>query len=124
MMRLPRAGLLVALAVLLAACASDPPRPDDASLVRGWDIYVQKRCSSCHRIGAQGGTVGPQLSHVGTVAETRQAGTSADDYLRESVRDPGAYIVPGYPDSMPRGLVRDLSAEDLEALVRYLRSLR
>jgi hypothetical protein len=49
---------------------------------------------------------------------------SVEEYLRESILDPGAYLVPGYQDSMPRGLGRDLSPTDLEALVAYLASLR
>jgi hypothetical protein len=49
---------------------------------------------------------------------------TAEDYLRQSVLDPGAYVVPGYPDSMPRGLGRDLSPTDLDALVTYLASLK
>lgn len=49
---------------------------------------------------------------------------SAADYLRESIVDPGAYVVPGYQDSMPRDLGRDLSPTDLDDLVAYLLSLR
>jgi len=49
---------------------------------------------------------------------------SAEDYLGESIIDPGAYVVPGYTDSMPRGLERSLSREDLDALIAYLASLR
>ena len=48
----------------------------------------------------------------------------AEDYLRRSINDPGAYLVPGYPDSMPRGLGDQLSPEDLAALVAYLASLK
>jgi cytochrome c553 len=47
-----------------------------------------------------------------------------EDYLRQSLIDPGAYVVPGYPDSMPRGIAGQLSAEDLAALVAYLASLK
>jgi len=49
---------------------------------------------------------------------------SAEDYILQSITDPGAYLVPGYPDSMPRGLAKELSAEDLAALVAYLASLK
>ncbi len=56
------------------------------------------------------------------VAATRRPGTAADDYIRESILTPGAYIVPGHNDVMPRGLTRALPPSDLEALVRYLAS--
>ncbi len=68
--------------------------------------------------------VGPPLDHVGTVAATRRPGLSAEEYLRQSVVDPGSYVVPGYPDSMPRGLGDRISPEDLADLVQYLSTLR
>jgi len=81
-------------------------------------------CASCHQIAADGGGVGPPLGHIGTAAASRKPGTSAEDYIRESIRDPGAYVVPGYPDSMPRGVDRGLSQEDYDDLVQYLLTLQ
>jgi hypothetical protein len=49
---------------------------------------------------------------------------SAEEYIRQSILDPGAFVVPGYQDSMPRDLGRDLSPTDLDALVAYLLSLK
>jgi cytochrome c551/c552 len=110
----------VALALLLVGCearASDP-------IERGKQVYRQKGCGSCHQVGSDGGTIGPPLTHIGTVAAARKPGADPADYIRESIVDPGAYIVPGYPDSMSRGLARGLSAEDLDDLVRYLLTLK
>jgi len=115
------AGSCLALVLLLSACAETPATEPVA---RGAQIYRQKSCGSCHAIAGSGGNIGPPLTHIGTIAGTRQPGTSAEDYLRTSITDPGAYVVPGFPDSMSRGLARGLSADDLDALVRYLLSLR
>jgi len=112
---------LLALSALLSACAETPATEPVA---RGAQLYRQKSCASCHAVAGTGGTIGPPLTHIGTVADTRQPGTTASDYLRTSITDPGAYIVPGFPDSMSRGLARRLSAADLDALVQYLLSLR
>ena len=71
-----------------------------------------------------GQRLGPSLDHIGSVAPTRRTGLSAEEYIRQSILDPGAYVVPGYQDSMPRDLGRDLSPTDLEALVAYLLSLK
>ena len=60
--------------------------------------------------------IGPPLDHIGTVAGQRVPGLPADQYIRQSITEPGAYVVPGYPDSMPRGLAKSLSEEDLDAL--------
>lgn len=113
-------GLSLAACVLSIACSE--PRATDP-IERGRQVYRERNCASCHQIGSDGGTVGPPLTHVGTVAETRTA-TGAADYLRESVLDPGAYVVPGYPDTMPRGQTRGMSQDDIDDLVRFLLSLK
>jgi mono/diheme cytochrome c family protein len=114
-------GLALAVMVLASGCAE--PKASDP-IERGKQLYRQKNCASCHQIGGDGATVGPPLTHIGTVAETRKAGTSGEDYVRESILDPGAYIVPGFPDTMPRGLTRGMSQEDFDDLVRYLLTLK
>jgi nitric oxide reductase subunit C len=93
-------------------------------VARGRQVYRALGCASCHEPNLFGQRVGPPLERVGALAETRRPGMSAEAYLRESTLDPGAYLVPGYQDSMPRGLGRDLSPTDLDALVAYLSSLR
>ncbi len=112
-------------AVALTACSSGTPAaPSDPALQAGWRVYRDRNCGSCHEIDGTGGRIGPSLTHVGAVAESRKAGTPPGDYLRESITDPSAYIVPGYPDSMPHGLGRELSDRELDDVVRYLESLR
>lgn len=117
---------LCSLAVVLVAvaCAPEPPAADPVA--RGRQVYRALGCASCHEGSLFNlfRPVGPPLDHAGRVAAERVPGLSADDYLRQSVADPGAYLVPGYPDSMPRGLAKDLSPADLAALLAYLASLR
>ena len=81
-------------------------------------------CGNCHEPNLLGQRLGPPLDHIGAVAETRRPGAPATEYVRESIVDPGAYVVSGYNDSMPRDLGRDLSPTDLDALVAYLLSLK
>ena len=114
-------GCIVAAAVV-ASCAPEPPATDP--IARGRQVYRQMNCGSCHDPDLLGHRVGPSLDHIGTVAATRRPGTSAEDYIRQSILAPGAYVVPGYPDVMPRDLGRDLSPTDLDALVTYLASLK
>ncbi len=116
------AWLTLALAALIAACAPEPPATE--TVARGRQVYRQLGCASCHEPNLFGQRLGPPLDHVGTVAAERRPGMTAEAYLRESILDPGAYVVPGYQDTMPRGLGRDLSPTDLDALVAYLASLR
>ena len=114
-------ALALATCVLAVGCAE--PRATEP-IARGAQVYREKSCATCHQIGTDGGTGGPALTHIGTVADTRKPRTSGEDYIRESVLDPGAYVVPGYPDTMPRGLTRGMSQEDFDDLVRYLLTLR
>jgi mono/diheme cytochrome c family protein len=111
-----------ALALLIVACAAEPPATEP--IARGRQIYRALNCGSCHEPNIFGQRIGPPLDHVGAVAGERRPGMAAEPYLRESILDPGAYLVPGYQDSMPRDLGRDLSPTDLDALVTYLASLR
>jgi mono/diheme cytochrome c family protein len=113
----------LALVVCMLAVACFEPRATEP-IARGRQVYREKNCGSCHQIGTDGDTKGPQLTHIGTVADTREPGVGAEDYLRQSVLDPGAYLVPGFPDTMPRGQARGLSQEDFDDLVQYLQTLR
>ena len=73
-----------------------------AQLVKaGEEIYKTKgTCEICHRIGQQG-TRAPDLAGVGLRAGKRKPGMSAKAYIIESLLQPSAYIVEGYPAIMP-----------------------
>jgi cytochrome c553 len=114
----------VAIILVSLACTPEPVATD--SIARGRQVYRALGCGSCHEPSLFNlfRPVGPRLDDAGLVAGKRIPGVSAEDYLRLSITDPGEYLVPGYPDSMPRGLAKDLSPEDLAALVAYLASLK
>ena len=111
-------ALCVALALVSIAC-EEPPATEPVA--RGRQLYRKLDCGRCHFIDGQGGRVAPELTHIGTVADTRRPGATDEEYIRESILTPGAYIVPGFNDVMPRGLARNLSPADLNALVLFLR---
>jgi len=112
----------IAAAEIVGSCAPEPPATDP--IARGRQVYRQMNCGSCHDPDLLGRRIGPPLDRIGTVAADRRPGMSAGDYIRQSILDPGAYVVPGYPDVMPRDLGRDLTPTDLDALVAYLASLK
>jgi hypothetical protein len=74
--------------------------------------------------------VGPSLYHVGQTAASRVKDSgyrgkakTAEEYLRESVTDPNAYIVPGYAAGiMVQDFAKKLSPQDLEDLIAFLMS--
>ena len=109
---------------LSIACAPEPVATDP--IARGRQVYRTLGCATCHEASISNlfRPVGPSLSEAGLVGRKRVPGMSAEDYLLQSINDPGVYLVPGYPDSMPRGIAGELSPEELAALVAYLASLK
>jgi mono/diheme cytochrome c family protein len=86
---------------------------------RGAQLFTANGCSGCHQIKGQGGTIGPNLSTIGTTAAERKPGMSAEEYLRESITNPSAFVVQGYQAGVMPAFAQ-LSADDLKALVDYL----
>ncbi len=89
-------------------------------------------CGNCHTIaGVPGatGTVGPNLSEIGAVAASRKEGYTAEEYIRESILDPNAFIAPECPNGpCPAGVMlqsfgETLSEKDLDTIVNYLAAL-
>jgi cytochrome c oxidase subunit 2 len=102
--------------------ASRPAAPPTTAAQRGGErVFMSSQCASCHAIRGTSarGTVGPDLTHVGSrttlAADTIPNGRR---WLRRWIHDPQA-IKPG--NKMP---ALKLSASQLRALVAYLRSLR
>jgi mono/diheme cytochrome c family protein len=91
----------------------------------GEEIFKGKgTCEVCHRIG-QKGTRAPDLAGIGATAAKRKAGMTARAYLIESLLEPGAYLVEGYPNIMPK-VDRSpigLNRSELWALAAFLESM-
>ena len=97
-----------------------------AQLVKaGEEIYHTKgTCEICHRIG-QKGTRAPDLAGVGARAAKTKPGMSAKAYLLESLIQPQAYVVEGYPPIMPAVDKPPiaLNRSEVWALIAFLESL-
>jgi mono/diheme cytochrome c family protein len=97
-----------------------------AQLVKaGAEIYKTKgTCEICHQIG-QKGMRAPDLAGVGARAGKMKPGMSAKAYLVESLINPTAYIVEGYPPIMPAVDKPPiaLNRSELWALTAFLESL-
>ncbi len=89
----------------------------------GEKIFAELGCVTCHRSDTQGR--GPNLQGVfgkPVQLEDGRIVTADENYVRESILDPGAKVVKGFKPVMPtfQGLV---SEEQLNALVAYVKSL-
>jgi cytochrome c oxidase subunit II len=88
-------------------------------------------CATCHALDDLNwqGNIGPNLNNIGARAETRVPGQTADEYLHNSIRHPGDYLVPGYANLMPQfnpspDQPNYMPDTDLDAIVAYLLTQR
>jgi cytochrome c oxidase subunit 2 len=85
----------------------------------GASLFTDQGCGGCHEYKRAGSDarIGPSLDNL--AADAQKAGKPLADYVHESIRDPGAYVVPGYQNGvMPT--FSSLSDEQVDALVQYL----
>jgi mono/diheme cytochrome c family protein len=91
----------------------------------GKRVFVEEGCGNCHVLTDAGslGNAGPSLNTLGPAARTYRPGRPPEDYIRESIVDPKAYVVKGFRRGvMPDDYGKRLSREELDALVSYLQS--
>jgi len=58
-------------------------------------------CLTCHTVGKTGALRFPDLQGIGERAKTRVNGLSDVEYLAQSLYEPMAFVVPGFPPAMP-----------------------
>ena len=80
-------------------------------------------CSSCHAT-TDTRIVGPGLAGVYARARTRVSGLSADEYITQSIREPGAFVVDGFTNLMPPFPPSNLSDQEVQHIIAYLRTLQ
>jgi cytochrome c oxidase subunit II len=108
-----------------AAAAEAEPAPDPKMVAEGEKLHVMRGCITCHSVDGSRG-MGPTIAgvygKVQTMADGRQVKADAA-YLRRSIIDPQADVVPGYPAQMLN--YKDvLSEKEIAALVAYIKSLK
>jgi len=134
--------LLLALSLVLGACggtATDPSGETDSGgpvsgdVVRGETLYKQNPvgaasspgCMTCHSLAEGQDLVGPSHFAVGATAASIVSGQSAEDYLREAIVDPDAFVVEGYSAGvMIRTYGNELTDQEIADLVAYLLTLK
>jgi mono/diheme cytochrome c family protein len=137
---LPRALAGTPWDLSVEICAEhNPPcktlKPDDPEVLArqgppelqaGIKLFSANGCVACHATKGDQRLVGPSLANISQTGATRKPGTSAEDYIKESIRNPQAYVVPGFgpPSPMPAFPPNQISDADLENLVKYLMSLK
>ena len=87
----------------------------------GEQIFTAAGCAGCHTFGPAGsnGTIGPNLDELAAAAGKRESGKSAEEYVRESLTKPDAFLAPGFGNAMPSFEGR-LTDKQIQALIDYL----
>ena len=116
---------------------TETPKPPDTPVppaeigdaVRGQLIYEnggsasgadQHRCARCHALDGTGGQLsGPDLQGISEWGSERVPGLSAAQYIHQSVMDPRAYVVEGYP-FMSLTTRHFLTEEEMADIVAFL----
>lgn len=80
-------------------------------------------CSTCHSLEPDVVIVGPSLAGIATTAGTRIEGVSAEQYIRDSILNPGDYVVEGFPDAMQRNFGEVLNSEQINDIIAFLLTL-
>ncbi len=120
-----RAELIVMEPGAYAAWRETQAAPAGRSLAEQGKALVEKSgCLGCHALEGKE-KIGPNLGQGFGRKVLLADGTSVttdEEYLRESIYDPKAKVVKGYPAVMPT-FKGSLSPDDVGAIIAYLRSL-
>ncbi len=112
-------------AAVTVTTSKQEPQP-----LSGLEVYRAQYCGVCHTLEAAEtkGPFGPTHNGMASTAARRLEdpdytgeASTAGEYIRESIIDPTAYLVPGYALSRYRmGAYTMLSEAELDALVEFL----
>jgi len=86
----------------------------------GKAVFTANGCASCHTFKAAGasGKVGPDLDKLADQAQ--KAGKPLQQFVKESIVAPNAYVEPGYPKGLMPATFSSLPKAQLDALVTFL----
>lgn len=86
---------------------------------------VNAGCRICHSLEKGETIIGPSFYGIADRAAERIPGMTAEEYLRQSIIDPNAYIVEGYPaGQMIQNFGDILTEEQIEDLIAFLMTLK
>jgi nitric oxide reductase subunit C len=98
--------------------------PDDpVERGRYWFSRPPANCATCHALEPDVVIVGPSLAGVASRAGTRVPGQSAEQYIRNSLINPGDFVVPGFQNVMAQNLGTQLTAEQINDIIAFLMTL-
>ena len=114
-------------AFFLAACSTSTTEPAPTltpQQQQGQAVY-NLRCAQCHATVPDTVVIGPSLYGIATRAGARVEGYDAEAYIERSILVPTDYIVEGFTETtMPTNFGKELTSEELSAVVSYLMTFK
>ena len=116
------------IAVIMGAA---PPAAEEAPAAEGGvrapaELFTAMACAGCHNLdlpqdASNRGPVGPNMGNLAENAAIRVDGLSAEEYVYQSITEPGAHVVEGYITGiMPADYSTKMSEEEIQGLVAWL----
>jgi mono/diheme cytochrome c family protein len=102
------------------AVPTSPPLTEEQA--RGRKVF-ETNCGACHSILADTVIVGPSLHGIAARADTQNPKQDGRTYLYTAILKPGDFLVDGYDNLMPATFGKQLTGEELDAVVAYLMTL-
>ena len=85
---------------------------------------VNAGCRICHSLEKGETIIGPSFYGIANRAGERVPGLTAEEYLHQSIVDPNAYVVSGYPSGqMIQNFGTILTEEEIQDLIAFLLTL-
>lgn len=117
---------LLVMTSMLAACGGSQSTTEvGKELFAQTTIDDQPGCITCHSLEPGVIIIGPSVAGIASRAGSTVSGLSAEEYLRQSIVDPNAFLVPEFPkDTMPPVWGQRLSEKQVNDLVAYMMTLQ
>lgn len=121
-----KATFILLAALLMAACSTstEQAKPTLTPQQQQGQAVFNLRCAQCHTTVPDTIVIGPSLYGIATRAETRVEGYDAEAYIERSILIPNFYLVEGFTDTMPTNFGKELTSEELSALMSYLMTFK
>ncbi len=113
--------------------ATSPDQVAQETIDLAIEAMTRTGCNSCHVTTGlpevDAAMLGPDQTNLGAIAGTRREGYTAEEYLREAILEPSAFLVEECPlgqclQVMPENYGEFLTEEEVDAIVAYLLSLK
>ncbi|MEJ2748977.1 MAG: hydrogenase iron-sulfur subunit, partial [Anaerolineae bacterium] len=102
-----------------------PDAEEGEKLYYETSLGTNASCRICHSLQPGVTLVGPSFAGVATRAATRVPGMTAEEYLYQSITDPDAYVVEGFPaGEMVPNLSEILTEEQIADLIAFLMTMK